>query len=56
MNYLLDHITLKHLFLFLTVIVIIKTTDLINHHNMMTFSPSTNKKIKHKSHKKIRRH
>lgn len=57
MNYLLDHLTLKHLFLFIMVIVIIKTVSQINHHNMITFSPPTNnKKIKaHKSHKKIRR-
>lgn len=64
MNYLLEHLSLKHLFLFLTVVVIIKTVHLINHHNMITFSPllspstttKSTKKIKRKSHKKIRRH
>lgn len=56
MNSFLDHLTLKHLFLFLMVIVIIKAVDRINVYNMMTFSPpstTTNKKkIKRKIHKK----
>ena len=56
MNYLLDHLTLKHLFLFLMVIVIVKTVDSINHYNVITFSPAApNKKIKRKSHKKTRK-
>ena len=61
MNYLLDHLTLKHLFLFLMVIVIIKMVGLINHYNVMTFSPpppttTNNKKRKPKIHKKTRKH
>ena len=60
MNYLLDHLTLKHLFLFLMVIVIIKMVGLINHYNVITFSPppstTNNNKRKRKFHKKTRKH
>ena len=60
MNYLLDHLTLKHLFLFLMVIVIIKMVGLINHYNLITFSPppptTNNNKRKRKFHKKTRKH
>ncbi len=63
MNYLLDHLTLKHLFLFLMVIVIIKMVGLINHYNVITFSPpppppptTNHNKRKRKFHKKTRKH
>ena len=60
MNYLLDHLTLKHLFLFLMVIVIIKMVGLINHYNLINFSPppptTNNNKRKRKFHKKTRKH